>query len=163
LTQRIVKTLDMCSLSALFAARLMLLIGNNRLIGTPKITLTGSLTICLRKPFPQFAAAGFAAISDHERDNLAGLPAERKPNPALLSFLPHKRPDFIQFERDTTRIVRNGWNKCLCEGLQALGFFLASQSPYFAQHRTFVPNHVSCYALDRLGESLLADVPNRRL
>ena len=153
----------MCSLSALFSARLMLFVGNNGLIGAPKIRITGSLTIRLWKRLPEFATGDFATIPDHECDNLTSLPAERKPNPALFCFLAHKRPEFIQLECDTTRIARNRWNKSLCERLQRLDFFLTSQSPYYAQHRTSVPIRVSYYVLDRLAGSFLAVLLNRPL
>ena len=141
----------------------MLFFWNDGLIGAPKITLPGSLTIRLRKRIPEFATTRFTAISDHERDNLACLPAERKPNPALLCFLAHKGPEFIQFERDTTRIARHCRNKRLCERLQTLGFFLTSQSQYYAQYRTFVLIRVSYCALDRLGGSFLAVLLNKPL
>jgi hypothetical protein len=91
------------------------------------------------------------------------FPAEREPYPALIDFLLHKRPEFIQFECNATRITRNRWNKRLFKRLQTLGFFLANQSPYFAQRRTFVPIRVSYCALDRLGGSFPAVLLNRRL
>ena len=68
----------------------MLFIGNNRLIGAPKIRITRSLTIRVWKRLPEVPTGGFAAISDLERDNLARFPAEREPNPALFWFLLHK-------------------------------------------------------------------------
>ncbi len=153
----------MRGLSRLFSTRLMLLFRDNRLIGAPEISITRSTTIDRRKRLPEFPTGGFAAISDHERHNLACLSAERKPNPALFGFLAHKRPEFIQFKRDTPGIARNCRNQCLCECRQTLGFFLTSQSPYCAQHRTFVPIRVSYCALDRHGGSFLAVLLNRPL
>ena len=138
----------------------MLFFRDNRLIGVPEICITGSTVICLRKRVPEFPAADFAAISNHERGNLACFSAESKPNPALICFLADKGPEFIQFKRDATRIARNCRNQCLCERGQTLGFFLTSQSPYCAQHRTFVPIRASYCALDRHAGSFLAVPPN---
>jgi hypothetical protein len=115
LTKRIIKTLDMRGLSALFPARLMLLFRDNGLIGAPEISITGSMTIYLWKRVPEFPTGGFAPISDHERDDLARLATESKPNPALIGFLTHKGPEFIQFKRDATGIARNCRNQCLSE------------------------------------------------
>jgi hypothetical protein len=146
----------MCRLSCLFPAQLMLLFRDNRLVGAPEISITGSTTIHLWKRLPEFPTASFAAISDHERHNLACLPAERKPNPALLCFLADKGPEFIQFECDATQITWDCWDQRLCERDQTLGFFLTSQSPYCAQHRTFVPIRASYCALDKRGGWFLA-------
>jgi len=146
----------MRGLSALFPTRLMLLFRNNRLIRAPEISIASSTSIHLWKRIPEFPAGRFAAISDHECDNLACLPAESKPNPALICFLADKGPELIQFKRDATGIARNCWNQCLCERCQTLGFFLTSQSRYCAQHRTFVPIRAGYCALDRHAGSFLA-------
>jgi hypothetical protein len=152
----------MCGLSALFPAWLMLLFRNDGLIRAPEISITGSTTILRRKCVPELLAGGFAPIADHERDNLACFPAEGKPHPALVCFLAHKRPEFIQLKRDATRITWNCRNQCLCELCQTLGFFLTSQSPYCAQHRTSVPIRASYCALDRHGGWFLAVDLNMR-
>lgn len=110
-------------LSRLFPARLMLLFRDNRLIGAPEISITGSTTIHRWKRLPEFLTGGFAAISDHERHNLACLPTERKPNPALFCFLADKGPEFIQLERDATQITWDCWDQRLLSLTQTLGFF----------------------------------------
>ena len=150
----------MRGLSTLFPARFVLFFRDNRLIGAPEICITGSTTICLWKRVPEFLTGDFAAISNHKPDNLARFSAESQPNPALLCFLADKRPEFIQFKRDATRIARNCWNQCLRERCQTLGFFLASQSQYYEQHRTFVPIRASYCAPDRRAGSFLAVVLN---
>ena len=149
-------------LSALFPARLMVLFGNNRLIGTPEIRIADTTVIYRRKRLPEFLTGRFAAISDHERNNLACFPTESKPYPALICLLAHKRPDFIQFKQNATEIARNCRNQRLCQRRQRLDFFLTSQSQYCEQHRTFVPIHASYCALDRHVGLFLA-VPLNRL
>jgi hypothetical protein len=104
----------------------MLLFRNDGLIRAPEIRITGSITILRRKCVLEFPTGGFAPITNHERDNLACLPTERKPNPTLICFPAYKGPEFIQFKRDTTGIARNCRNECLCELRQTLGFFLTS-------------------------------------
>jgi hypothetical protein len=73
LAQRVVKPLDMCGLSRFFSDWLMLLIGNDRLIGRTEIGIARSLPIDPWNSAPQLSTRGLTAISERKGDNLAGL------------------------------------------------------------------------------------------
>ena len=45
----------------------------------------------------QFSTIGIGAFSQHKGGNIAGVAIQTIPNPALLSFILHKSPLFINF------------------------------------------------------------------
>jgi hypothetical protein len=58
----------------------------------------------------------FSAIPNEVRHNLTGTPTQGHPDPALLIFFEHKRPDFIQFQY----ILQTSFRQCLFQGRQHL-------------------------------------------
>jgi hypothetical protein len=139
----------------------MLFIWNDRLIGLPEIGIASTTSIGGRNSIPELPAGGLAAITQHKRDNLTCFPTECEPDPTLIGFLSHKRPEFIEFECHGGWIGWNGWYERLCQWWQLVGFFLTKQSQYYGQHRMFVRDRVSYCVLDRNAGFLLFARRNR--
>jgi hypothetical protein len=135
---------------------------NNALICAPEICIADTTSIARRYRTPELLTSRFTPIAQNKRYDLPSFSTQCKPYPGLIGFLTDKRPKLITFERDGTRILRLRWNKRLFQRRQLVGFFLTSRSPSHVQHRTCVPIHASCCALDRHEGFPLFAPPNSR-
>ena len=73
LAQRVVKSFHMCGFSRFFSDCLMLLVGDDRLIGRPEICIAGSLLVDLWNGAPELLARAFIPLAQGKGHNLAGL------------------------------------------------------------------------------------------
>ena len=73
LAQCVVKPFHMCGFSRFFSDCLMLLVGNDRLIGRPEIRIAGSLPVYLWNGVPELLARDFIPITEGKGHNLARL------------------------------------------------------------------------------------------
>lgn len=73
--------------------------GDHRLGRRPEIREAVTSTISLRNGLPQLLARFFAPIPSGVGDHLPALSAESNPNPGVIGFFEHKRPQFIQLQR----------------------------------------------------------------
>jgi hypothetical protein len=99
----------MAGLSTVFPDRLMSIGGKYPLIGIPEITERVTTFVSKWNAPPKLETTRFGAVSNVIGNNLAGATTQRHPNPALLIFAEHKRPDFIQLQH----IIPVG----LCQGV----------------------------------------------
>ena len=92
LTQSVVPSLNMSGLPSLFANRLMSLpqSAKNGLIGLPKITESGTVSIGLGQTSPEVPTAFFTAITDEVGHNLSSSSTKSYPDPAFVFFEPTK-------------------------------------------------------------------------
>ena len=88
----------MARLACAFARRLVLLVGEHRLIGSPEVAVEQGLLIALRDTPPQKSAGGLAAVADGEGDDLAGPSALGEPHPLLVFTPQYERPHLVEFE-----------------------------------------------------------------
>ena len=86
-------------LSALFADCAMGFFGKRVLICFAEVAIGETSALCARRPVPSTAITLFAAVPDHNGDDLAGSPTHGRPQPALDAPLAHKAPGLIEFER----------------------------------------------------------------
>ena len=105
LTQRVVPTLNMGGFSRLFAHGGMLLLGDDSSIHSQKVRKAMALAIRLRNRLPQPLARLFAPIPNSIRHHLSCLAAQSYPNPGVVRFFEHKRPEFVQFQDRRRRIL----------------------------------------------------------
>ena len=98
LSQSIEPALDVIGFATVFAHRLMPVSRKNTLISTPEITKRETPFVGQWNAMPELQTTGFTAVADEVGDNLPRAAAQRDPNPALVGFLEHKRPQFIQFQ-----------------------------------------------------------------
>jgi hypothetical protein len=54
--------------------------------------------VFIRNALPKFATGLGTPITYDKGHNLTGAAIERNPQPAFLTFVPDKRPQFIQFQ-----------------------------------------------------------------
>jgi hypothetical protein len=90
LSQRVVPALDMGGLPGLFAARRMVLVGQDFLIGFPKVRKAMPAPKHRRNALPQLLTSGGAAIPRHIGNDLPGLAAQGNPDPMFIGFFHHK-------------------------------------------------------------------------
>jgi hypothetical protein len=108
LTQGIEPTLDMVGFPAVFADRLMMVDGENRLVRIPEIAERVAVFVGARDAQPEVQTTRFTAVTDEIGDNLPGAAAQRLPHSALVGFLEDKRPQLIQFQHIIQLSVSQG-------------------------------------------------------
>ena len=84
--------------AGLFTNRLMLFVGEDGLIGPPEVGVNHALAIVLGYSPPQLLTGRLTSSADHTGDDLPGGFTQRKPDPALVAFVTHKRPQLVEFE-----------------------------------------------------------------
>src|SRR5437879_6140995 len=99
LPQGVIPPLDMGGFSRLFSHGSMLLLWDHRRICRPEVSETMPLTILLWNGLPQPLTRLFTPITHCIGHHLARLAAESNPNPGVVGFFEHKRPEFIQLQR----------------------------------------------------------------
>ncbi len=98
LPQRVVPPLHVGRFSRLFSHCRVLLLWDHRRVGRPEIREAMSLAISLWNGLPQPLTRLFAAIPNRVGDHLPALSTEGNPNPGVVGFFEHKRPQFVQFQ-----------------------------------------------------------------
>ena len=119
----------MGGLARLFANRLMLLVWDDRLIGTPEVGICRAAAVGSRHSVPQPPAAGFASITDRVRDNLSCRAREGDPNPGRMHFLEHERPQLVQFQRCRVWVAWIGWQQRCAQGWEGFSLFFSQAVP----------------------------------
>jgi hypothetical protein len=94
-------------------------LGKGCFAGEPEVAATGATTIVGRDAHPQGAGALRRAISHEESDDLAGLPTQGNPHPALVGFGADKAPEFVQLQH----VAFFGGQQRLAQWRQLGGFF----------------------------------------
>lgn len=98
LAQRVIPALHVGGFSGLFSYCRVLLLRDHRRIGRPEIREAVPLPIPLRNRFPQPLARPFAPITHCISDDLSRFVTESNPNPRVVCFFEHKRPELVQFQ-----------------------------------------------------------------
>jgi hypothetical protein len=98
LSQGVVPPLDVSRFSRLFADSKVLLLWDHTRIDLQKVGEAVALPIALYNGLPQALTRLFDPIAHGRRDHLSRLAAEGNPNPGVVRFLEHKRPQFVQFQ-----------------------------------------------------------------
>ena len=99
LSQGALPPLHMGRLSGLFAYCRLLFLRGHCPVRRPEIREAVTSTISLWNGLPQPLTSGLAAIPKGIRDHLPALSAESNPNPGVVGFFEHKRPQFVQLQR----------------------------------------------------------------
>lgn len=92
LAQGIVPTLNMSGFTGFFANRMMFSgqMTENCIVGLPKVTEGGTMTVRAGNPRPQAPTIFFGTPTDKVGNNLASAPTECYPDPAFVFFEPTK-------------------------------------------------------------------------
>ena len=98
--------------------------GDHSSIHFQKIREAVSLPIPLRNRFPQPLTRLFAPITHGIGDHLSRLAAEGNPNPGVVGFFEHKRPESIGFQRGGSGIFGIGGHQSRAQGGKLSYFFL---------------------------------------
>jgi hypothetical protein len=126
LTERIVPAFDMSGFSRLFAHGKVMFLGKHCRIGRPEIRETMPVAIPFWNGLPQPLTRLFAPIPNRIGDHLPGVAAECNPNPGVVGFFEHKRPQFVQFQYRGCRILWIGSDQ-RCAQWRELGTFFLIQ------------------------------------
>jgi hypothetical protein len=106
------------------AHRCVLLLGDHRRGGRPEIREAVPLPIPLWKSFPHLLACPFAPIPHGIAHHLSCLAAEGHPNPGVVGFVKHKRPEPIGFQNGGRGILRSGGERSGTHRWKLSSFFL---------------------------------------
>jgi len=106
LPQGVIPTFDVSSFSGLFAHCYVLLLRDHCPVCCPKVCKTMSLAVGWWNGFPQPLTRLFAPITQRIGNHLTRLAAESDPNPRVVCFFQHKRPEFVQFQYRGSRIFQ---------------------------------------------------------
>src|SRR5512136_808215 len=103
----------MGSLTTFFAHHLMLACTQEEFIGVPEVAVRTALPIFSGNALPEFTTTLRTTITNDKGHNLACSPTQRYPEPTFLTFVPDKRPQFIQFQhfialRGQERLAKGG-------------------------------------------------------
>jgi hypothetical protein len=124
LAQRVVPPLDMGGFSGLFAHGSMLLLRDDRSIHSQKVCEAMSLLREGWDRLPQALTGGTASVAYGISDHLTRLTTQSDPNPGVVRFFEHKRPEFVQFQdRGSGILWIRGYQGCT-EGRKLSDFFL---------------------------------------
>ena len=104
LPQGVIPALHVSGFSRLFPHCYMLLLRDNRLIRCPEIREALTSTIAVWNGLPQALTRLFASIPNRISHHLTRLAAQGNPNPRVVCFLEHKRPELLQFQDRRSRI-----------------------------------------------------------
>ena len=151
----------MSRFSCFFPNRHMLLFWKHRLVGTPKIGVALSGTVCVRNGFPQTVAGLCTSISHCVCHDLSRLSTQSYPDPCLIGLLEHKRPQFIQFQDRCLCIVRIRRDQRFAQGWQLCGLFLSRRSLRYVTPQMSALALANCFALHTLSVSLLGVLLDR--
>ena len=105
LTQRVIPALDMGRFSRLFSYSGVLLLRDHHLVGCPEVGEAMLLTLEVWNALPQSLARPFTPIPNGIANHLTRLAAKGDPNPGVIGFFEHKRPQFVQFQRGGSGIL----------------------------------------------------------
>ena len=109
--------------AGVFTDRLMLLVGEDGLIGPPEVGVDGALPVVLGYGPPQLPTGRFTPSPNDTGDDLPGSFAQGEPDPALIAFVTHKRPKLVKFQLNL--FGSGGFKERLFKRWQAQGFFLS--------------------------------------
>ncbi len=84
--------------SRLFAHRRVLLLWDHRSVRCPEVGEAVPVAIAVWNGLPQPLTRLFAAIPNRIGDHLPRLAAQGNPNPGVVRFFEHKRPELIEFQ-----------------------------------------------------------------
>jgi len=98
LPQGVIPALDMGGFSRLFAHRCVLLLWDYRSVHCLEVGEAVSMAIAVWNGLPQPQTRLFAAITHGRGDHLPCLTAQGNPQPGVVGFFEHKRPQFVQFQ-----------------------------------------------------------------
>lgn len=104
----------------------MLLTRYDDCIGIPKVAVANCGTIHFWNGIPQSLTTCRTAIANYQCHDLPTLATQRQPNPGLIAFAEHKRPEFVELEHGPIRIPM----RCGNERLQVweAGYFFLIQA-----------------------------------
>jgi len=125
LTQGIVETLDVSGEPSSFADGLVLLGGQDILIGFPNVAIKEPLSIRVGDALPKLLAGSCAASTDHTSDDLTGLLAQGWPHPALTHLGADKAPHLIEFQLNMSGLFERG--KRIFQRREFASFFLSQR------------------------------------
>ena len=124
LPQCVIPALHVSGLSRLFAHGCMLLLRDHRRVCCPEIREAVTSTIAVWDGLPQPLTRLFAPIPHRISDYLTRLAAQGNPNPGVVRFFEHKRPQFVQFQRRGSGIFWIGGDQGRAQGRKLSYFFL---------------------------------------
>jgi hypothetical protein len=106
--------LDVGGFSGFFTHSCMLLMWDHRLVSRPKGGSAMSLAVDKWNDLPQALTRLFASIPNGIGDHLTALSAQGNPNPRVVGFFEHKRPQLVQLQRRGSGILQiRGEQGCL--------------------------------------------------
>lgn len=106
LAQGIVEAFNMVGEAAVFAHSLVLSLRNNGLVSPPEVAIKDTLLVVSRDSVPELFACCLTPSTDHASYDLPRSLTEHQPDPALVLFMTHKRPQLVKFQDYRFGIIR---------------------------------------------------------
>ncbi len=98
LAQRIVPAFHVSGLTTFFAYAAMCFIGKDLAVCLPEVVESQTPLVLVRNLVPQVPTGLFAAVANHESDDLARAATNRRPQPSFSALFQHERSGFIKFK-----------------------------------------------------------------
>ncbi len=92
--------------AAVFAHSLVLSLRNNGLVSPPEVAIKDTLLVVSRDSVPELFARCLTPSTHNTRHDLPCSLTERQPDPALVLFMTHKRPQLVKFQDYRFGIIR---------------------------------------------------------
>ena len=127
LTEGVVPALLMGGFPGVFADAAMRFGREHRLIGLPKVAVTGAAPKRRGNSMPQAPTGAGAVIPDNEGKNVPRPAQQHGPQPPLVHARPHKTPGFVHFQD----VVGLGFRQRLFQRRQRFKFFLIQTASVF--------------------------------
>jgi hypothetical protein len=105
LAQRVIPALHMSRFPCFLSYGCMLLLWDHCPVSRPKVREAMSLAVVVWNGLPQALTCLFAAIAQCIGNHLPCLAAQGNPNPGLVRFFEHKRPQLIELQRRGSGIL----------------------------------------------------------
>ena len=105
LAQRVIPPLHMSRFPCFLSDGGVLLLWDHCPVCCPKVREAMSLAVVVWNGLPQALTRLFASVPNRIRHHLTRLAAQGNPNPRLVRFFEHKRPQLIEFQRRGSGIL----------------------------------------------------------
>ena len=117
LSEGVVEALNMSRKAGAFANSLVLSIRQHGSVSFPEVAVKDALPVTFSDGLPKLLTSSLTSPTHDTSDHLPCTFTQRQPYPASVAFVTDKRPQFIEFEHNLFRLIRQeqrvfkGWQR----------------------------------------------------